>query len=243
VPVTGSRGRRERGDEPQRRSSVQQIDITMVIDYMARFFLAVLLGVVVSFRRKMTRYDLSVVQAHAFLSTAGAMFMLIIGGELFRAVGLLGAASVVRYRYAIRNPRDAGTLIIALGLGMACGSGLLTLAVLGGSFVFVMAYVLDHFPQMLVFPRIQQREQVVLKILTREYDETMQQINEVFERYDITYALRTMAQKTSEQKMGMSEIEMHVEYPVEVSLTQLTFELSTDNLVRISWEAPRTTYY
>lgn len=220
-----------------------QFNVSDLLTMAAQFFLAVLLGVMVSFRRKMTRYDLSVIQAHAFLATAGAMFMLIIAGELFRAVGLLGAASVVRYRYAIRNPRDAGTLIIALGLGMACGSGLLTLAVLGGTFVLIMAYVLDHFPQLLIFPRILQREQMVLSVLTRDLDTTMEKISEVFKRHDITYALRTMAQKTSIEKAGMSEIEMLVEYPVEVSLTQLTFELSSEDVVRVSWDNLKTTYY
>lgn len=220
-----------------------EFELGQILDYVARFFLAVFLGVLVSFRRKMTRYDLYVVQAHAFLSTAGAMFMLIIAGELFRAVGLLGAASVVRYRYAIRNPRDAGTLIIALGLGMACGSGLLTLAVLAGGFVFIMAYVLDHFPQLLIFPRIRQREQINLLILTREYDSTMRRIEEVFKNHGITYVLRTMAQKTSEQKMGMSEIEMSVEYPIEVSLSELSFELQDEDMVRISWQNPKTAYY
>ena len=218
-------------------------ELGMIADYTARFFLAVLLGVVVSFRRKMTRYDQNVIQAHAFLSVAGAMFMLIIAGELFRAVGLLGAASIVRYRYAIRNPRDAGTLVIALGLGMACGTGLLTLAVLGGVFVAAIAYVLDHFPQLLIFPRIRQREQMVLSVTTRDYDQMMKKIHNVFDRHNISYVLRTMAQKTSETKAGMSDIEMLVEYPIEVNLTDLTFELADENLVRISWENPRTTYY
>jgi len=220
-----------------------QIDLSMVTDYGSRLFLAVLLGVLVSFRRKMTRYDQNIIQAHAFLSVAGAMFMLIIAGELLRAVGLLGAASIVRYRYAIRNPRDAGTLVIALGLGMACGSGLLTLAVLGGVFVAVVAYVLDHFPQLLIFPRIVQREQIVLALTTRDYDVTMKKLHDVFQRHNISYVLRTMAQKTSETKAGMSEIEMLVEYPIEVNLTDLTFELSDENMVRISWEPPRTMYY
>lgn len=220
-----------------------EFELSRILDYVARFFLAVFLGVLVSFRRKMTRYDLYVVQAHAFLSTAGAMFMLIIAGELFRAVGLLGAASVVRYRYAIRNPRDAGTLIIALGLGMACGSGLLTLAILGGVFVFIMAYVLDHFPQLLIFPRIRLREQMNLMIVTRDYDVTMRRIEEVFKRYGINFLLRTMAQKTSEQKMGMSEIEMAVEYPADISLSEISFELQDENTVRLSWSEPRTTYY
>ena len=220
-----------------------EIDLSTIGDHAARFFLAVFLGVLVSFRRKMTRYDQNVIQAHAFLSVAGAMFMLIIAGELLRAVGLLGAASIVRYRYAIRNPRDAGTLVIALGLGMACGSGLLSLAVLGGIFVAVMAYILDHFPQFLIFPRIRQREQMVLSVTTRDYDHTMKKIHDIFQRHNISYVLRTMAQKTSETKAGMSDIEMLVEYPLEVSLTDLTFELADENLVRISWENPRTTYY
>jgi uncharacterized membrane protein YhiD involved in acid resistance len=215
----------------------------MIANYAAGLFLAVLLGVVVSFRRKMTRYDQNIVQAHAFLAVAGAMFMLIIAGELFRAVGLLGAASIVRYRYAIRNPRDAGTLVIALGLGMACGSGLLTLAVAGGIFVAFTAYVLDHFPQLLLFPRIRQREQIVLSVTTRDLDHMMEKLKTVFERHNISYVLRTMAQKTAETKAGMSEIEMLVEYPIEVSLTELTFELQDEDLVRISWEPPRTMYY
>jgi len=214
-----------------------------IINYAASFFLAVLLGVLVSFRRKMTRYDLYIVQAHAFLSTAGAMFMLVIQGQLFVAVGVMGAASVVRYRYAIRNPRDAGTLIIALGLGMACGVGSHTLAVLGGIFVFVMAYVLDHFPQLLIFPRIRQREQINLSLLTRDYDATMKRLHEVFEKHDISYILRTMAQKTSEAKAGMAEIEMTIEYPLETNLSELTFELSDENTVRIAWENIKTLFY
>jgi uncharacterized membrane protein YhiD involved in acid resistance len=220
-----------------------QIDYALMADYGARLFLAVLMGVLVSFRRKMTRYDQYVIQAHAFLSVAGAMFMLIIAGELFRAVGLLGAASVVRYRYSIRNPRDAGTLIISLGLGMACGSGLLSLAVLGGVFVAIVAYVLDHFPQLLIFPRIRQREQIMLALTTRDYDHTMNKLVGVFQRDNVSYVLRTMAQKTSETKAGMSEIEMLVEYPIELSLTQMTFELMDDNIVRIAWEPPRVNYY
>ncbi|MBM3334173.1 MgtC/SapB family protein, partial [Candidatus Sumerlaeota bacterium] len=146
-------------------------------------------------------------------------------------------------RYAIRNPRDASTLVIALGLGMACGSGLLDLAVLGGVFIALISYVLDHFPQLLIFPRIRQREQMVLSVTTRSLGQSMEKIKSVFQRHNISYVLRTIAQKTGESKAGMSEIEMLVEYPVEISITDLTFELSDENFVAISWEPPRTTYY
>jgi uncharacterized membrane protein YhiD involved in acid resistance len=225
-------------------SGVITFEINMLLQYLAQFFLAVLLGVLVSFRRKMTRYDLYIIQAHAFLATAGAMFMLVISGELTTAVGLLGAASIVRYRYAIRNPRDAGTLVIALGLGMACGTpGMMTLAIGAGAFVVIMTYVLEHFPQLLLFPRIRQREQIELSVLTRDYDVTMRKLNDVFQKRDITYILRTMAQKTSESKMGMAEIEMTIEYPIETNLSELTFELSDENLVRISWQTIKAAFF
>jgi len=84
-----------------------------------RIMLAAVLGVVISYRKQMDRYRQSVVHAHAFLAMAGALLIMIIGDQIERAVGLIGVASIIRYRYAIRNPRDAGTLIISLGLGMA----------------------------------------------------------------------------------------------------------------------------
>jgi hypothetical protein len=44
---------------------------------------------------------------------------MIIGNQI-GAGGALGVASIIRYRYSIRNPRDAGTPIITLGLGVRC---------------------------------------------------------------------------------------------------------------------------
>lgn len=219
------------------------LDLTIILDYAARLSLAVVVGVMVSFRRKMTRSDLYVVQAHAFLATAGAMFGLIIADQLFRAIGLLAVANVVRYRYAIRNPRDAGTLVISLALGMACGTGLLTIAILGAVFMVFAGFVLDNFPQLLIFPRIRQCERMIVSITTRNFDETMAKLQEVFKRNGISFVLRETAQKTSEAKAGMTSIEMLVELPLTVNLTELTFQLKDDNIVRISWEEVKTVFY
>lgn len=43
---------------------------------------------------------------------AGAMFMVIISGEIIRAVALLGAARIVRYRYAITSARDSTHAVV-----------------------------------------------------------------------------------------------------------------------------------
>jgi len=62
----------------------------------------------------MDRQQQSILQAHAFLAVAGTLLIMVIGDQIERAVAIIGVASVIRYRYSIRNPKDASTLIISL---------------------------------------------------------------------------------------------------------------------------------
>lgn len=55
---------------------------------------------------------------------------LVIGGDLARAFGLVGALSVVRFRTAVADSRDTAFVIFAVSLGMAAGVGFYVLALL-----------------------------------------------------------------------------------------------------------------
>jgi uncharacterized membrane protein YhiD involved in acid resistance len=54
--------------------------------------------------------------------------MLVVGSSLARAFGIVGAASLVRYRAKIEDPKDAGVMLCCLALGLASGVGLFVLA-------------------------------------------------------------------------------------------------------------------
>ena len=56
--------------------------------------------------------------------------MLIIGSNIARAFSLVGALSVVRFRNAVKDPRDVAFIFLVMAIGMACGTGFYALAVL-----------------------------------------------------------------------------------------------------------------
>lgn len=49
--------------------------------------------------------------------------MLIIGSNIARAFSLVGALSIIRFRNAVKDPRDVAYIFLAMGVGMACGTG------------------------------------------------------------------------------------------------------------------------
>ena len=59
------------------------------------------------------------------------MVMMSMGDSIARGVGVLGALSLIRFRTAIRDPRDMMFLFMAFGLGIACGAGMFAVAVTG----------------------------------------------------------------------------------------------------------------
>src|SRR6185503_10871369 len=68
-------------------------------------------------------YSASFLQALFVLGACTTLIMLVIGNEIARAFSLVGALSIVRFRTAIKDPRDVGFVFASLALGMACGTG------------------------------------------------------------------------------------------------------------------------
>jgi hypothetical protein len=109
---------------------------------------AAIIGVLITAVQRHTRGERtmspSMEQAQVLLAVAGALMMLIIGDSLARAFGLAGAAAVIRFRTPVEDPRDVTVLFLLMGLGMACGLGLLPLAGLGTAFLAVCLFLLSR---------------------------------------------------------------------------------------------------
>lgn len=52
-----------------------------------------------------------------------AAVMLIIGSNIARAFSLVGALSIIRFRNAVKDPRDVAYIFLSMAIGMACGTG------------------------------------------------------------------------------------------------------------------------
>src|SRR6185436_1354350 len=73
--------------------------------------------------------------AQILLCVSGAMMMVLINDSLARAFGIAGAASLVRFRTPVDDPRDAAVMFLLIGLGMASGLGAFALATGGAAMV------------------------------------------------------------------------------------------------------------
>ena len=86
----------------------------------------------------------SIEQAQILLCVAGAMMMIIIGSSVARALGIAGAASIIRFRTPVEDAKDTVILFLLLALGMACGLGMFAVAGLGAVFMGLFLWVLGH---------------------------------------------------------------------------------------------------
>src|SRR5688572_11096738 len=69
-----------------------------------------------------------VIQTQIILSIVGTVVMLIVGSSLARAFGIVGVASLIRYRTKVDDPKDAVVMLGCLTVGLASGVELFGLA-------------------------------------------------------------------------------------------------------------------
>lgn len=108
--------------------------------------LSAALGAMLAFRpvrRGTPPRDPAVIQTQVVLAVIGAAVMLVVGASLARAFGIVGAASLVRYRARIGDPKDAAVMLAALAVGLASGAGIYAVAVLVTAFTLAVLWVLE----------------------------------------------------------------------------------------------------
>lgn len=115
---------------------------------LIRLPLAALLGTALAVRPKRRGTpprQPAVIQTQIILSIVGAVVMLVVGTNLARAFGVVGAAGLVRYRAKVDDPKDAGVMLSTLAVGLASGVGQYVMAVLSAIFILVALWIIESF--------------------------------------------------------------------------------------------------
>jgi uncharacterized membrane protein YhiD involved in acid resistance len=87
----------------------------------------------------------AVVQTQIILAIVGAVVMLVVGTNLARAFGVVGAAGLVRYRAKVEDPKDAGVMLSTLAVGLASGVGLYLMATFSAGFILIALWIIESF--------------------------------------------------------------------------------------------------
>jgi hypothetical protein len=110
--------------------------------------LAAVLGWVVAFIYRRSRKSVDVIASFpptlVLLSILIAMVTQVIGDNLARAFGLVGALSIVRFRTVVRDTQDTAYVIFAVVVGMSVGAHHPYMAVMGLIVVGIVAAIMRH---------------------------------------------------------------------------------------------------
>lgn len=82
-----------------------------------------------------TSYATTFTHSLVTLALITAVVMMVIGNNLARAFGLVGAMSIIRFRTAIKDTQDLVFIFLSLAVGLAAGVGLYRLAFAGTLFI------------------------------------------------------------------------------------------------------------
>lgn len=209
---------------------------------LLRFLIAAFLAMLLAFRWrrgfKITQRNPYVAQTQILLAVVAAAMMMIVGDSAARAFGIFAAASLVRFRTNIRDPKETTVLLICLGVGLACGVGRLDMALILTAFVLLALLILEYFESAQVFRAME------VSIATRNVDETRQVLQKIFERHACSFELRNLEREEAEGETGK------LVFGLDLGLSESTDRLSEEmlsedskNIAGLEWEQKKSSTY
>lgn len=79
------------------------------------------------------------------ISLVTTLVIMIIGSNLALSLGLVGALSIIRFRTAVKDAKDAGYLFWAIGIGLSCGTGIYSIGIIGSLIIGAALLFLHRF--------------------------------------------------------------------------------------------------
>jgi anti-anti-sigma factor len=167
-------------------------------------------------------------QAQTLLCVSGAMMMIIIGNSLARAFGIAGAASIIRFRTPVDDPKDVTILFLLMGLGMSAGLGAFAVAGLGTAFLCVALLALDRIST-------QKARVMSVEILASGRTFPSTHVEGVFARNQVVFEPREISQSDD------VSVKYHTWLEPRASLEDLSLQLMGDGagVKSVAWEHPK----
>jgi anti-anti-sigma factor len=199
---------------------------------LAKLIAAALIGILVTAVHQPSSRDRaagrSMEQAQMLLCVSGALMMIIIGNSLARAFGIAGAASIIRFRTPVDDPKDVTILFLLMGLGMSTGLGAFAVAGLGTAFLCLTLVALDTMAK-------QHTRLMSVEIVAQGRTFPSTHVEEVFARNRIVFEPREIAQSDE------VTVKYHAWLDPRMSLDELSAQLMRDvsGVTAVSWEHPK----
>ena len=119
------------------------LDVVLVL--VLSFVLSAVIGWIYQKTHRGTSYTQSFVFTLVINGMVVALVMLIVGSSIARAFSLVGALSIIRFRNAVKEPRDVGFIFFTMAVGMAVGTRFYLLAAIATVVISLVILVMTRF--------------------------------------------------------------------------------------------------
>lgn len=110
-----------------------------ILEIMTNITVALICGLFIAWIYKKSYrgagYQVAFVNSMIILTMITAIVIMVIGNNLARAFGLVGAMSIIRFRTAVKDTQDIVFIFFGLAIGMASGVGYFKIAIFGTLFI------------------------------------------------------------------------------------------------------------
>jgi hypothetical protein len=164
-----------------------------------------------------------VIQTQIVLSIVGAVVMLVVGSSLARAFGIVGVASLIRYRAKIDDPKDAVVMLATLSVGLSSGVELYGLALFSTLFILAILWVVESLEP-------EQRKTFDLKVVAPDPTALRPEVEAILRRSNIRFDLRSA---------GAKDLVYEAQLPMSARTDRVAnaiLQLEPGNETEVSWE-------
>ena len=205
-----------------------------IAEMMMRLMLAVLFSSALAFRPRsdvpLFRRSLFVSQTQILLAMVAAALMMIVGDSAARAFGIFAAASLVRFRTNIKDPKEITVLLISLAIGLAAGVGRWELGLLLCVFALGLLWLLEYNEAEKVFRSME------LTVKTRFPDHTQDVLKAIFTKLKLDAEVREF--EPLDEKSQIGSIVYYLNLPLRLTTDYVSDRIiaaDPDNIEGIQW--------
>ncbi len=208
------------------------------VQIILRLFFAVVLSGILAFRPRadvpLFRRSLYVSQTQILLAVVAAALMMVFGDSAARAFAIFAAASLVRFRTNIRDPKEITVLLISLALGLAAGVGRWELGIALCLFALALLWLLEFNEQQNIFRSME------LTIKTRDTDKTQDVLQKIFRRRKLDAEVREL--DPPDEKNPVGSIVYYLNLPLNLRTDAMSDRIlrADPSIEKIQWSKTKS---
>lgn len=193
--------------------SVSEIIINVFVSFICSF----IVSLIYRFTYRGPGYSENFVNSIIFLSIITSLVIMVIGNNLARAFGLVGALSIIRFRTAIKDTMDIVYIFLALALGMASGVGYHKLAIIGTLIIGLVLIIFSNTKFSFLLSN-----QYMLQFIYANGDPDMNSIIDILKKYCKGYEVINIRSNEIDKSM---ECSYYIRLKKNLNTNQLIHEL------------------